>query len=307
MQRSIPLAVVLFAVVACSSASPPSTAPDPSSVPSPSASSPLGSGAPSVTPEVGGTLVVRAYFMLGGQPRSAGLVPVLREVPHTKAVAAAAMRALLDGPSARERGSSPAISTTVPPGTRLRDVSITAGVATVDLSGEFGSRGSRASALGRLAQVVYTLTQFPSVDAVDFRIEGRPVTAVGNETIVLEGPIGREPDALGITTFEDVLPSIFVDRPAWGAALDDPGRLTGSANTFEAHFTYALLDGSGRIVEEAPITATCGSGCRGTFDITLDHSIPGPGWGVLRVIEGDESGLTSGTRRDYPVRLAPSA
>ena len=44
-------------------------------------------------------MIVRAYFVLGGEPGSAGLVPVLREVPKTTAVATAAMNALLAGPT----------------------------------------------------------------------------------------------------------------------------------------------------------------------------------------------------------------
>ena len=55
----------------------------------------------------GETMIVRAYFFLGGEPGSAGLVPVLREVPQTPAVATAAMNALLAGPTATESGERP--------------------------------------------------------------------------------------------------------------------------------------------------------------------------------------------------------
>ena len=43
-------------------------------------------------------MIVRAYFVLGGEPGSVGLVPVLRVVPKSAAVATAAMNALLAGP-----------------------------------------------------------------------------------------------------------------------------------------------------------------------------------------------------------------
>jgi spore germination protein GerM/predicted small lipoprotein YifL len=281
--------------------------PSESTPPSPPPSaSPTDAPEPSATPQTGETTIVRAYFFLGGPRRSAGLVPVLRQVPETKAVATAAMRELLEGPTAGERAASPALSTTVPAGTRLLGISIEDGVATVDLSGEFESGGGSASTLGRLGQVVYTLTQFPTVDDVSFRIDGRPVTVFGSEGLVLDGPVGRGTDAFGFTMFEDILPSILVDRPAWGAALGNPGRVTGTANTFEAHFTYALLDGSGRVLAEGPTMATCGSGCRGTFDFTLRYSVSRAHWGTLRVVEGDESGQTAGTNRDYPVWLTPA-
>ena len=50
------------------------------------------------------TTIVRAYFVLGGTPGSTGLVPVLRAVPPTAAVATAAMNALLAGPTGDESG-----------------------------------------------------------------------------------------------------------------------------------------------------------------------------------------------------------
>ena len=82
-------------------------------------------------------------------------------------------------------------------------------MATVDLSREFESGGGSASAFYRLGQVVYTLTQFSTVHAVLFQVEGRTVTTFGSEGIVLDGPQSRR-------DFEAILPSIFVDRPALG-------------------------------------------------------------------------------------------
>ena len=56
-------------------------------------SSPGPTQSPATSPA--GTMLVRAYFVLGGDPGSVGLVPVLREVPKTAQVATAAMGALL--------------------------------------------------------------------------------------------------------------------------------------------------------------------------------------------------------------------
>lgn len=254
-----------------------------------------------------GTTVVRAYFILDGPVRSAGLVPVLREVPATTAVARAAMDALLDGPSADERGASPAISTMVPGGTELLGLSIESGVATVDLSGEFESPGGILSDLGRLGQVVYTLTQFPTVESVAFRIEGRPVRLFGSHDMVLDAPVGRaDADNASESVFEPVLPAIFVDGPAWGGTLGNPGRVTGTANTFEAWLMVSLHDASGEVLYSSPATATCGSGCRGTFDVAFAYRVSNARWGTLRVLDGDESGETQGITRDYPVWLSPA-
>ena len=174
------------------------------------------------------------------------LVPVLRTVPKSTATATAAVKALLAGPSAKERSATAKIVTVIPDGTKLRGIEISGGLATVDLSAEFAST-SPADAWdfgmfelrGRLAQVTYTLTQFASIDRVSFKLDGKPLKALFGmpdpengsfEKIALDKPVTR-------ATYRDhYLPLIFVDRPAWGAALLNPGRVTGLANVFEAQF-----------------------------------------------------------------------
>jgi germination protein M len=305
--------VISLSIAACSTSqgalvgAPPLASAEPPATPH---HSPVASPVPShfmPSPTPGDPIVIRAYFVLDGPAYSGGLVPVLREVPPTMAVGKAAMNALLDGPIADEAGASPAISTAVPVGTELLSLSIEDGVATVDLSGEFEFGGDLDSRVERLGQVVYTLTQFPTVTSVEFRMEGRPVTSFGSEGVVLHGPVSRaELVEVGFEgMFESVLPSIFVDGPVWGATLGNPGRITGSANTFEAWLMVSLLDASGRVLDEATTTATCGSGCRGTFDVSLAYAVTEAQWGTLRVFDGDESGETDGIIRDYPVWLTP--
>lgn len=281
----------------------PDLTPEPSLQPSPSETTepttePTGSAGPTPTATPAGTSIVRAYFHLGGEPGSAGLVGVLREVPKTKAVATAAMNALLAGPSSKESAER-VITSAVPAGTQLLGLSIADRIATVDLSSEFESGGGSASVLNRLGQVVFTLTQFPTVDAVLFRIEGRPVTVFSSEGIVLDGPVTRK-------TYEALLPNIFVDRPVWGAAIGNPGRVTGSANVFEAAFLVTLLDAAGRVIEEVPVMATCGTGCRGTFDVTLRYDVARAQWGTLRVWDASARDGSPENVREYPVWLTPA-
>lgn len=275
---------------------------EPDVTPGPSASptSSAGSGAsPTPAPsQPGGTTIVRAYFYLGGEPDAAGLVPVLREVPETRAVATAAITALLDGPSASEAGERE-ITSAIPEGSRLLGLSVDEGVANVDLSPAYESGGGSNSVFVRLAQVVYTLTQFPTVNSVVFQIDGRTVTVFSAEGVVLDGPVGRD-------DFADLLPAIWVDRPAYGASLGNPGRITGSANVFEASFLITLVDGQGRVVTEVPAMATCGTGCRGTFDVTLPYDVAAPGWGTLRVWAGSAKDGAPVHVREYPVWLTPA-
>jgi germination protein M len=268
----------------------PSSAPsvEPGASPSPTSS-------PDASPA--GTTVVRAYLVLGGGPGVAGLVPVLREVPKTTLVATAAMDALLAGPTSDESGDR-TITSAVPDGSRLLGLSIRNGVATVDLSTEFDSGGGSASMRYRLGQVVYTLTQFATVRSVVFQIEGQTVTVFGSEGIVLDGPVAR-------ADFVDLLPSIFVDRPAYGAALGNPGRVAGSADVFEAAFRVTLLDAGGRTLLDQGVMATCGTGCRGTFDVTLGYTLAKAQWGTLRAWNPSAKDGTPEDVREYRVWLTP--
>jgi hypothetical protein len=108
--------------------------------------------------------------------RKGRLVEALRTHRPTRRVATAALDALLAGPTRAERAAG--LTTQVPPGTRLLGVSIAQGVAHIDVSSDFESAaGSRAQQL-RLAQVVYTATQFPTVKAVRFSVDGAPVSTL---------------------------------------------------------------------------------------------------------------------------------
>lgn len=276
---------------------PPSSIVEPSTSPTEPGSTAAPSG--SATPSPAANTVVRAYFFLGSFTGDAGLVPVLRVVPKTLAVATAAINALIAGPIDRELSARPAMYTTIPAGTRLLGITITAGVATVDLSAEFASGGGSASIFGRLAQVVYTLTQFPTVQSVLFKLDGQPVTTFSGEGIVLDHPVGR-------ADYRDQIAGIFVDRPAWGAVLGNPATVSGLANVFEAQFLVRLSDASGTVLVQQPVTAGCGNGCWGTYSTTLTYSVTEGQWGTLRVYDPSAKDGSPQDVTDYPVWLAPA-
>ena len=242
-------------------------------------------------------MVVRAYYVLSGEPGVEGLIPYLFDVPKSPAVATAAMNALLAGSAVQRDGYAP-IFTAIPAGTKLLGLTIDRGVATVDLSGEFASGGGSASSQYRLAQVTYTLTQFPTVSSVLFKVDGEVVSVFGSEGIVLDGPQARD-------DFEEQLPAIFVDRPASGASIGNPARVAGNSNVFEATFRIAILDHEGRTLVDEMAMATCGTGCRGTFDETYDYNVSAAQWGTLRVYAGSAVDGSPQYVRDYPVWLTP--
>ena len=273
----------------------PGASEEPSTQPS---DAPTGSSAPSSSPSAApsGTTLVRSYFWLGGLPGSDGLVAVLREVPGTKSVATAAVNALLAGPTSGETARS--ITTAVPDGSKLLHLSIESGVATVDLSAEFESGGGSASVMTRLGQMVYTLTQFPTVKSVVFQIEGVTRTSFSSEGVILDKPVTR-------ADYVSLLPDIWVDRPAFNAAIGNPAHVTGNANVFEATFRISILDASGTAVADVQAMASCGTGCRGTFDTTIAYTVAKGQYGTLRVYNPSAKDGTPESIRDYRVWLTP--
>jgi hypothetical protein len=192
--------------------------------------------------------------------RGEHVAPVRRLVPHTSALARASLVALLHGPTALERRSG--YSSAIPPGTALRDLSLAHGLLTVDLSKRYQTGGGSLSMQLRVAQVVFTATQFPSVRRVAFRLDGRPVEAIGGEGVVVEPSVGR-------AVFEVVAPPILVEQPLPGDLVRTPLLVRGSANVFEAQFVVDVQTPGGKVIAHRTVTASAGSGTRGRFSVRI--------------------------------------
>ncbi|MEK6275684.1 MAG: GerMN domain-containing protein [Actinomycetota bacterium] len=213
--------------------------------------------------------------------RGEKLVSLKRTHEATLRVATAAMEALLAGPTRAERASG--VDSAIPAGTRLLVISIKDGVATVDLTSEYQSGGGSLSMQVRLGQVVYTLTQFPTVKAVSFRLDGTPVNVFSSEGIVLSHPVGRG-------DYKDLLPVIVVSRPIAGSRVTSPVTVSGSANVFEANVTVKILDADGRVIGSTFTTATCGTGCRGTYSVNARFRTDHEQSGTIVVSDDDAAG-----------------
>jgi len=257
---------------------------------SPAATSPSPTATPTASPA--GTTIVRAYFMLGSLTGNPGLVPTLREIPKTQAVARAAMTELLQGPQGVELQGSPAMYTSIPNGTKLVDLGIANGTATVTLSPEFQGASQNFQLTTATAQVVYTLTQFSTIDKV---------------TVVVAG--GATQAGMSRSDFQSVgiLPAIFVDRPAWGAAAGNPARVAGLANVFEATFRVQILDGKGSVLADKQVTATCGTGCWGSFKTDVGYTLAKAQYGTLRVFDLSAKDGTPENVTEYRVWLTPAS
>ena len=211
-------------------------------------------------------------------------------------VGTAALESLLEGPDSFEQGYG--LRTEIPAGTQLLGLEIDDGIAHVDLTSEFESGGGTASMRKRFAQVVYTLTQFPTVRGVLFSLDGEP----------------RRPRREGRPRQAAHAPRLR--RPPAGDPGDEPGAepgrrrapslVRGSANVFEANIGIEILDQNGDVLVDTFTTATCGTGCRGTFRASVAYEVDREQDGTIVVHDDDAAGTgTYPHEVRIPVRLVP--
>ncbi|WFE98992.1 Gmad2 immunoglobulin-like domain-containing protein [Micromonospora sp. WMMD964] len=238
----------------------PPAGPPGSSTPTPSS--------PTSTP-ARGSVTVELWFVRAGH-----LVPTRRSRPATVATSRLALTELARGPSAAE--AAVGLRTLVAADVEV--TRITDGTATLR-----GPSGDPATRRLREAQVVWTLTQFPTVRRV--RLDGA-------------APVDR-------ADYADLLPPIVVTGPVVGERVTTPLVVTGTADVFEATVSVRVLDSAGREVATGFGTAGCGSGCRGGYRVLV-------GWRTTReqkgTIEVYEVSAQDGSRINtttVPVVLAP--
>ncbi|WP_406069231.1 Gmad2 immunoglobulin-like domain-containing protein [Micromonospora sp. NBC_01638] len=216
------------------------------------------------------TVTIELWFVRAGQ-----LVPTRRARPATVATSRLALTELAAGPTPAEAATG--LTTLVPAGVEV--TRITDGMATLRVPSADGPVQRRL----REAQVVWTLTQFPTVRQV--RVEDA-------------APVDR-------TDYADLLPPIVVTGPIPGERVWAPLVVTGTATVFEATVSVRVLDAAGREVAAGFGTASCGSGCRGGYRVVV-------GWHTAReqkgTVEVYEVSARDGSRINtmaVPVVLAP--
>lgn len=140
--------------------------------------------------EVPRTVNLKLYFMVINSDGSITRREVSRAMKKTGGPLVDAINALITGPLQEEE--SLGCTTLISNGTRLLGASVKNGVATLNFSGEFefnqwGIEGTR----GQLQQIVYTATAFPTVESVQFLIDGEQKDYLGSEGVWIGTPLNR--------------------------------------------------------------------------------------------------------------------
>lgn len=135
---------------------------------------------------------IRVWLVVEDEDGAAQLQPVDRFVPPP-ARAAIRIGVLFDlehNPSSDERDDG--ITTAIPASSRLTALPTQEGsVLEVSLSDEFYSRGG-SSFIRAVAQLVFTVTEMPDIDAVRFmRVDGSQIAVLDGDGVSRDDPVGR--------------------------------------------------------------------------------------------------------------------
>ena len=98
-------------------------------------------------------------------------------------------------------------------------------------------------------------------------------------------------------------PAIVVTSPRPGDEVSSPLTIRGNADVFEATVSISILDGDGNEIVRTFTTATCGTGCRGTFSKAVRFDVTETQSGIVRVYESSAEDGTPINVVDIPVTL----
>lgn len=245
------------------------------------------------SPRSGGRQTLEVWYVRSNHNRGPFVEPErFRPADSTTGVARAALGALLT-----RKPRDPGLINLVPEGTTLLDVTLEDRVLTVDLDlPDAGAGvGSEFEAL-LYEQIRHTGGQFSTVRRVEILEEGGDPTSGHLDPAAIRGP--ARPDKFAISP-------IIVTRPTHRQKVAAGEiRVRGSANVFEANVGLVLIDPNGDVAEETFTTATCGTGCRGTWAHTFTISEPGT-WTLVASEDDASDGEGGGpftTERAFVVR-----
>jgi hypothetical protein len=105
--------------------------------------------------------------------------------------------------------------------------------------------------------------------------------------------------------YSGYLPAITVQSPVIGEQVTSPVTISGTADVFEAVVSVRILDPAGNEIARTFTTASCGTGCRGDYSVTVSYPVPRTEPGTIEVFESSaKNGLPVNVQL-IPVTLAP--
>ena len=132
----------------------------------------------------------RIYFVFIGEDGVLSRKMVTREVEKNNSPLVTSINLLLEGPQGTE--VSKGCKSLIPNGTKLKSASVRDGVDYLNFSEDFEFNPLGVDGyLGQLMQVVFTATEFNTVNCVQFLIEGEKKEYLGSEGVWIGSPLSR--------------------------------------------------------------------------------------------------------------------
>ncbi|NBJ14673.1 MAG: spore gernimation protein [Dehalobacter sp. 4CP] len=221
------------------------------------------------------TMKVAVYYLKDSN-NEMYLVREVHEIPKSTGVARAALEELINGIPVTTGAFK-----VLPANTKILEVNIENGLATIDFSEEVlhANVGASGETLG-IASIVNTLTEFPTIKKVQFIVNGKAENGMDwwGHVGLSEQPFARDLSSV----YE---PAIWVTAPVDGQTITSPLKITGNARVFEAVVSYRLRDAQGNILAEGNTMAAAGAPGRGDFEASLTFKPLAAGSGQLEVFE----------------------
>ena len=132
------------------------------------------------------------------------LIPITRKLVKQDGIARASINGLIDNSANREELAYYGLYPVLPQGTEILGIDIRQGVAVVDFNEKFLDYNNETEEKIAIASLVYTLTEFKTINSVSINVNGQPQDELKHKTNVA-GTLSRE----------DVLinnDKLFVDR-----------------------------------------------------------------------------------------------
>jgi len=136
-----------------------------------------------------GTGEVKVYFVkFDEKSERMYLAPVARNIPRG-ALLENTMKELIKGPTPAEKRKGHL--TAVPSGLRVNSIRIKNRSAEIDFNGAIEQGASGSILINRIDQIVYTATQFPNINSVIIKINGKQKQTLGTDGLSIGGPLHR--------------------------------------------------------------------------------------------------------------------
>lgn len=171
----------------------------------------------------------------------------------------AALVAMLDGRNAFD----PDYTSQWPASATVSSVTISGGVATVDLSGATVNAYGPAGNAAALQQLIWTATAFPGGTGVRLLFDGAPRATLWASNLPVAGVLHRAPRV-------DTLAPVWVIDPQQGATVSGPVTVHLAGIVFEGTIQLRVRDSAGATVTRRTVRLSAGAPAQGTATVTLD-------------------------------------